>query len=162
MIRGANAQFKFKLPYNYSELETVKITFWQDENNGPALNRPLPIVKILAQCSPTQDPKELTITLNQEETLRFSEERKGWTQLRGVTIDGIPIASKKRDFTSEWQDRTEAVKKDVPHLDKMKTASGSAGDPPMDFPEYCYKFMSVGCPRFLKEEYQSYLFVRAV
>jgi hypothetical protein len=99
MIRGANAQFKFKLPYNYSELETVKITFWQPENNGPATNRPLPIVKILAQCSQTNNPKELSITLNQEETLRFSEERKGFVQLRAQTIEGIPIVSKEKQFT---------------------------------------------------------------
>ena len=99
MIRGTNAQFKFKLPYNYSELETVRITFWQDENSGPAANRPLPIVKILEQCSQTDNPNELSVTLNQEETLRFSEKRKGWVQLRAQTIDGIPIASKEKQFT---------------------------------------------------------------
>lgn len=98
MIRGTNAQFRFKLPYNYSELKSVKITFWQDENNGPAANRPLPIIKILEQCSQTDKSNELSITLNQEETLRFSEERKGWVQLRGVTIDGIPIASNQKQF----------------------------------------------------------------
>lgn len=99
MIRGANAQFKFKLPYNYSELETVEITFWQPENNGPATNRPLPIIKILAQCSQTNNPKELSVTLNQEETLRFSEERKGCVQLRAKTIEGIPIVSREKQFT---------------------------------------------------------------
>ena len=99
MIRGTNAQFKFKLPYNYSELETVKITFWQDENNGPASNRPLPIVKILEQCSKTDKPNELSVTLNQEETLRFSEKRKGSVQLRAQTFDGTPIASKEKQFT---------------------------------------------------------------
>ena len=99
MIRGTNAQFKFKLPYNYSDLESVKITFWQPENEGPSPSRPLPIVKILSQCSTTNDPKEISITLNQEETLRFSEKRKGFVQLRGLTIDGTPIASFKKQFT---------------------------------------------------------------
>lgn len=99
MIKGTNAQFIFKLPYNYSELESVKITFWQPENNGPADNRPLPIIKVLEQCSETDKPDELSITLNQEETLRFSELRKAYVQLRAQTIDGIPIASKKRPIT---------------------------------------------------------------
>lgn len=99
MIRGANAQFKFKLPYNYSDLEIVKITFWQLDNNGPSFNRPLPIVKILQQCSPTDIPNEISVTLNQEETLRFTEIRKAYVQFRGITIDGIPIASKKQELT---------------------------------------------------------------
>lgn len=99
MIRGTNAQFKFKLPYNYSDLETVKITFWQSQNDGPAPNRPLPIIKVLAQCAPTGIANELSVTLNQEETLRFSEERKGCVQLRAMTIDGIPVASKEKQFT---------------------------------------------------------------
>lgn len=98
MIRGTNAQFKFKLPYNYSELARVKITFWQPENSGPSSNRPLPIMKILDQCRPTDIPNELSVTLNQEETLRFSEERKAYVQLRGATKSGIPIASKEREL----------------------------------------------------------------
>lgn len=99
MIRGTNAQFKFNLPYNFSELESAKITFWQPENAGPSTDRPLPIVKILAQCAPTNVPNELSITLNQEETLRFSEERKAYVQLRAVTLDGTPIASLKKQLT---------------------------------------------------------------
>ena len=99
MIRGTNAQFKFKLPYDYSDLEIVKITFWQPDNNGPSFNRPLPIVKILQQCSPTDIPNEISVTLNQEETLRFTEIRTAYVQFRGTTIDGIPIASKKQELT---------------------------------------------------------------
>jgi hypothetical protein len=33
------------------------------------------------------------VTLNQEETLRFSDRRKAKVQLRGVTYDGRPIAT---------------------------------------------------------------------
>ena len=98
MIRGTNAQFKFTLPYNYTELEFARITFWQPENDGPADNRPLPIIKVLDQCSPTDKPKELSVTLNQEETLRFSEERKAYVQLRAQTFDGIPIASLEKQI----------------------------------------------------------------
>ena len=99
MIRGTNAQFKFKLPYSYSELETVKISFWQTDNAGPTMDRPLPIVKVLEQCSPSEIANELCVTLNQEETLRFEDDRKAYVQLRARTIDGIPIASKQQAIT---------------------------------------------------------------
>lgn len=99
MIRGTNAQFKFQLPYNYSELEKVKITFWQNDNDGPSLDRPLPIIKVLAQCSQTALPNEISVTLNQEETLRFVDDIKAYVQLRAMTIDGIPIASKESQIT---------------------------------------------------------------
>ena len=99
MIRGTNAQFKFKLPYNYSELSVVKIVFWQDDNDGPSLSRPLPIVKVLSQCSQCDSPKEISITLNQEETLRFVDDRKAYVQLRGATIDGINFGNKKTPIT---------------------------------------------------------------
>lgn len=101
MIRGTNAQFIFKLPYNFDQLERAKITFWQPENNGPAINRPLPIVKILQQCSQSNNANELCVTLNQEETLRFKDNRKAYVQLRASTFDGIPIASKQRMITVE-------------------------------------------------------------
>lgn len=99
MIRGTNAQFKFQLPYKFSELERVKITFWQPDNNGPAIDRPLPIIKVLGQCSPSNIPNELYVTLNQEETLRFADDRKAYVQLRASTIEGIPIASLKQSIT---------------------------------------------------------------
>lgn len=99
MIRGTNAQFKFRLPYNCSELKTVKITFWQPANSGPNASRPLPIVKILEQCSFSGAAKELSVTLNQEETLRFVDDRKAYVQLRATTVDGIPIASREQMIT---------------------------------------------------------------
>ena len=99
MIRGTNAQFIFQLPYDYTELEIAKITFWQPGNNGPSENRPLPIVKVLGQCCGTNNPKELSVTLNQEETLRFVDDHKAYVQLRATTLEGIPIASKERLIT---------------------------------------------------------------
>lgn len=99
MIRGASAQFKFRLPYKFSDLETVKIVFWQDYNPGPDPTRPLPIVKVLQQCSQSDLPNELVVTLNQEETLRFVDDRKAYAQLRAVTGDGIPIASREKQIT---------------------------------------------------------------
>ena len=34
VIRGACQQFKFKTPYTLDQLKTVRITFWQCDNNG--------------------------------------------------------------------------------------------------------------------------------
>ena len=101
MIRGTSAQFKFRLPYNYSELKSVKISFWQTDNAGPAADRPLPIVKVLDQCRPSNIANELCITLNQEETLRFMDDRKAYVQLRGSTVDGIQFASRQQTITVE-------------------------------------------------------------
>lgn len=99
MIRGTNAQFKFRLPYNCYEIQVVKIVFWQPENRGPTADRPLPITKILNQCSFTEIPNEIVVTLNQEETLRFVDNRKAYVQLRATTFDGVPIASKQKLIT---------------------------------------------------------------
>ena len=99
MIRGTNAEYRFNLPYNFSDLDIVKITFWQDGNNGPASDRPLPIVKILEQCCQGGTERQLSVTLNQEETLRFTDTRKAKVQLRASTKAGIPIASKEQLIT---------------------------------------------------------------
>ena len=99
MIRGTNAHFKFKLPYDFEQLDRAKVTFWQPENKGPSISRPLPIVKVLEQCHPSDKRDELCVTLNQEETLRFSDERKAFVQLRATTKDGIPIANKTKMIT---------------------------------------------------------------
>lgn len=99
MIRGTNAQYKFNLPYKFSDIEVVKVTFWQDENYGPSSDRPLPITKVLEQCSPTDKPNQMSVTLNQEETLRFSEKRKAYVQFYAKTYSGIPVASHKQLIT---------------------------------------------------------------
>ena len=100
MIRGANAQFKFKLPYNYDDLNVAKIIFWQKGNSGPDATRPLPIIKNLEQCAPSSDiPNELNVILNQEETLRFSDKNKAYVQLRATSIDGSTFASKEELIT---------------------------------------------------------------
>ena len=98
MIRGGNCEFRFKLPYNFSDLITAQIYFWQEGYNGPSNDRPLPILKILEQCRQGDKPTELSVTLHQEETLRFTDKRKGQAQLRAVTRDGIPIISKEHLF----------------------------------------------------------------
>ena len=98
MIRGTNAQFKFNMPYKFSELLVAEITFWQDGHNGE-VGRPLPIIKVLGQCSEGKDPYELVTTLNAEETLRFTDELKGKVQLRAKTLEAHSFASKETRFT---------------------------------------------------------------
>ena len=99
MVRGTNAEFRWKLPYDFSELALVKITFWQDNNSGPSDSRPLPIIKVREQCHRGDKPNELSVILNQEETLRFTEKRKAKVQLRAKTTTGIPFASKEQLIT---------------------------------------------------------------
>lgn len=99
MVRGTTTQFRFKLPRKSSELESVKIVFWQDGYSGPSADRPLPIIKTLKQCSVLNSEYELNITLSQEETLRFSDDRKGYVQLHALAIDGLAYSHKKREIT---------------------------------------------------------------
>lgn len=99
MVRGTTAQFKFNLPYDYNDLKLVKITFWQPGNNGPASDRPLPIIKTLSQCSQSNVPSELLVSLTQEETLRFGDQRKAYVQLRAESKDGYVFASKQETLT---------------------------------------------------------------
>lgn len=98
MIRGTNTLFNFILPCPVSSVVCAEITFWQDGYVGPAANRKLPIIKVLGQCDLTENPNELSILLNQEETLRFTEDRKGYAQIRAITDKGAAYASKKREF----------------------------------------------------------------
>ena len=99
MIRGTTAQFKFKLPYDISELSVVKIIFWQENYSGPDKSRPLPILKVLSQCSQGNSTKELLVSLNKEETLRFADDRKAYVQLQAKPKEGSGFASKKTMIT---------------------------------------------------------------
>lgn len=98
MIRGTTACFKFKLPYAAELVSSVKIVFWQDNNNGPSESRPLPITKIKTQCFWETGAKEISVNLSPEETLRFSDQRKGYVQLTG-TVNGTKFASHQEMFT---------------------------------------------------------------
>lgn len=80
MIRGTNAQFKFKLPYTKADLSSVTIKFWQPNNINFS-----PINKYLDDCgSASEESKELCVSLTADETLRFSDKYKARVQLRGV------------------------------------------------------------------------------
>lgn len=99
MIKGTTTQFKFYIPCDFSQIEQVSITFWQDGYTGPATNRPLPIIKVKEQCTTPNSPREICVVLNQEETLRFTEERKAYVQFRAKSIDGSYYGTKKREIT---------------------------------------------------------------
>lgn len=96
MIRGTTASFKFKLPCNCSDIFFAEITFWQPGNEGTP-EQPLPIIKTYNSCIPIGN--ELSVKLCQTETLRFSEERKAYVQLRASTKDGIVFGSKPTPIT---------------------------------------------------------------
>ena len=96
MIRGGSIGFKFALPCQCKDLKSIKFICGQTNNGGPSSDRPLPIVKVLSQCQMEQNPPCLSVRLNQEETLRFSDKRKAYVQLRGETYDGSPIICRKK------------------------------------------------------------------
>ncbi len=99
MIRGTAQPFKFKIPCNFSELNTVTITFWQENYYGIDKTRPLPIIKVLSQCRQGNSPKELLVILNKEETLRFTDKRKAYVQIMAEAINGLPFGHKPEMIT---------------------------------------------------------------
>jgi hypothetical protein len=75
------------MPYNFDELILAEVRFWQDGNKG-TVERPLPIVKSLNQCECGKHPRQLFTFLTEEETLRFSNTKKAWVQMRATPRDG--------------------------------------------------------------------------
>ena len=94
MIRGIAAQFKFKLPYSYDEIDNITIKFWQPGN----LSNSLPIFKHKDNCEERID-KEIYVSLRASETALFSDKYKAKMQLRARLIDGEPFGSKERLIT---------------------------------------------------------------
>ena len=93
MIRGTAQPFSFKLPCNFSDLLSATITFWQENYNGPDRTRSLPIIKTLSQCRQGNLSNELIVTLNTEETLRFTDKRKAYVQMMAEQIGGLPFGN---------------------------------------------------------------------
>lgn len=97
MIRGTTAQFKFKLPYSFNELEWITITFWQPGN--PNLSS---IIKRKSQCSSVIGTNEICTALTCEETAQFSDKLKAKVQLRAQPIEDLheaPFGSKEQLIT---------------------------------------------------------------
>lgn len=95
MIRGTTAQFKFKLPYNKDDLEWVTIKFWQPGNADARM----PITKTKTNCSATENPNELCVSLSANETAIFSDRYKGKVQLRAQPLGMAPFGSRQQLFT---------------------------------------------------------------
>lgn len=97
MIRGTTAQFKFKLPYSFGQLEWITITFWQP--NNPNLS---PIIKRKSDCSPVSGTTEICTSLTCDETARFSDKYKAKVQLRAQPVEDLqeaPFGCKAQTIT---------------------------------------------------------------
>lgn len=94
MIRGTTAQFKFKLPYSYSQLSNITIQFWQPGN----LSQSLPIIKDKTNCSELIQ-NEIYVSLRPSETALFSDRYKAKMQLRATPNIGAPFGSKEHLIT---------------------------------------------------------------
>lgn len=97
MIRGTTAQFRFKIPCTYNDLEWVAIKFWQNGNIGTP-NSSLPIIKSKGYCS-VSESGELCVSLTAEETMRFSDKSKARVQLSAKKWDGTQFASHQQLIT---------------------------------------------------------------
>lgn len=94
MIRGTTAQFKFKMPYMFSELEWVNIVFWQ------ANNQRAQIKKAKNDCRTTESLNEIVISLTAEETMFFSDKYKAKTQLKARhAATGAIFGTKPQTFS---------------------------------------------------------------
>ena len=93
LIRGASQQFRFVTPYFFSELKNITVTFKQYEDGRETVS----IKKNKIDCEwigQATQSKTIYVTLNQEETLRFSTTSKAYVQLRAVTENGFVFASR--------------------------------------------------------------------
>ena len=98
MIRGTTAQYRFKLPCTKEELLWATITVGQRGNEGTT-EAPLPIIKKLVNCPMPNESKELCISLDATETMRFSEKIKAYVQFRAQRKDGSVFGNKTRYYT---------------------------------------------------------------
>lgn len=93
MIRGTTAQFKFKLPYHQADqLDWITIKFWQKENTTS-------VIKTKSECSTTDNPNEICVSLSPDQTAKFSEKYKGRVQLMAQPKDGAQFGSRQQLFT---------------------------------------------------------------
>jgi hypothetical protein len=85
MIRGTTAQFRFNLPYEFDNVEKVRVVFWQPDNSAANIVKE----KDRGGCGRCDGyPKALLVTLTPNETWLFSEKSKAYVQLRGRCNEG--------------------------------------------------------------------------
>ena len=104
MIRGTTAPFKFSIPYPFNEVSKIVATFKQKHNTG--IGNSLPIIKMYdvsnkasrndGFAAPEPTSTEVHVSLNPEETLRFSDKEKAYVQIqvyyqdRNIVVGNIP------------------------------------------------------------------------
>ena len=96
MIRGACQQFKFSSPYPLSQLQIVRITFWQEGDDGVDVE-PIP-PKLITDCTENGTPGSIYVTLDQRETLAFKSDRQAFVQFRALPIAGCAFSSLEIPF----------------------------------------------------------------
>lgn len=98
LIRGTCQEFRFKLPYLLSQVAKVRITFWQEENDGTQ-QCSLPITKEIIDPTSDVDSKTLSVTLNQVETLAFTTDKRAFVQFKGLTKDNFAFGCRPKPIT---------------------------------------------------------------
>ena len=98
MIRGTTTSFTFKLPFKKSEIDSVKIKFWQKDIYGMD-DEATSIYKYLSNCDGSPDATELVLSLVPSETKRFSDKFKLYAQLSAKSTSGVVVATKRHLIT---------------------------------------------------------------
>lgn len=83
MIRGTTPKHTFTLPFDTSELEDVRVIYAQDDE--------VLFKKETADC--TLDGNTVSVTLTQEETLKFDASKLAQIQLRVQTKGGDVLST---------------------------------------------------------------------
>lgn len=107
MIRGTTSQFKFEIPYDFSDLKSVNVVFWQDGNDGPSEARKLPLILqynkddggLPNSLSWSSESNQIVATFDPEQTARFMDDRTAKIQLSATTTSGIRFASEQQSIT---------------------------------------------------------------
>lgn len=101
MVRGMNTEFVFALPYYFNSIESMTIEFWQERNDGLPYGHTLPIFKTKDDCKIRSNPKEMSVVLNDAETIRFVDDRKAYVRVSGVAIVYVWGKPQKQEFSSD-------------------------------------------------------------
>ena len=91
MIGGSTPTNTFRLPFDTSMLSSVRIVYAQDDE--------ILITREKGDC--TLDGNTITVTLTQEETLRFDYQKILEIQGHFLTLGGDALVSKPKQITVE-------------------------------------------------------------
>lgn len=83
MIRGTTPTYTFEVPVDMASIKSVRITYAQGRN--------IVLTKQIEDC--TMQDGTITVTLTQQETLRFAESANVGIQLRVLMDDGLALST---------------------------------------------------------------------